>query len=831
MKRPLAAVVVAYGIGLLLAQWLHPPLAALAALLLLLLVLVLVLKRQRRFLIWLLLVLLGWTNFAARTAIFSQADLRRLVRNEPVAVTLRGTLSETPRLKISQRDDGEKWRSLARVRVHEMRRDDAFEPATGEVLVATPDVLGPDFFSGQPVEISGVIAPPPTPLAEGLFDFRNYLATRGIYYQLKTESTNDWKLLDPHRPRPPLTDRFLTWSRQTLALGLPAEDQSLRLLWAMTLDWRTAFTGDIAEPFLQAGTMHMFAIDGLRIALVAGIIVTLLRVLRISRGWCGVVAVPVIWFYTAATGWEASAMRASVMMTVILGGWALKRPGDLLNSLAAAAFVILLGDPRQLLQAGFLLSFCVMLVIALLLPPLNAGCDRLIDHLLKPDPLLPDELVPGWRKKLLRRSRALTHFGMLSFAAWIGCLPLAAKYFHLVSPVSTLANVFAVPAGALALSANLGALICGHWLPWCTVLFNHAAWFLMGAMTWISVESARLPGAYFYVPEPSLATIVIYYAVIIAAFSGWFKNARRKILGAAVLLLIGAGYAWQWQSARAETDLTVLPLSGGHAVYVDAAGRRNDWLINCGSEDAVNFTLKDFLRGQGVNSLPRLVLSDASARNCGGAPRTDELFAIGELWTSGVKFRSAAYRGAIAHFDSDGPPSALNGGSPSQRHHVFHCGDTNGCWQVLFPVVAATAGNSARAGDAALVLRGDFHGTRLLLLSDLSRTGQSELLAQSNDLSADIVVAGLPDEGEPLCDALLEAIQPRVIVIADAEYPANRRASRALKERLERVKIPVFYTRTAGAVKIITDHTGWRLRTMDGRTFGESPKGETRIKN
>ena len=88
-------------------------------------------------------------------------------------------------------------------------------------------------------------------------------------------------------PKPPLTDRFLNWSKQTLALGLPGEDEPLRLLWAMTLGWRTAFTGDIGEPFLRAGTMHMFAIDGLRIALISGMLVALLRVLQVSRAWCG----------------------------------------------------------------------------------------------------------------------------------------------------------------------------------------------------------------------------------------------------------------------------------------------------------------------------------------------------------------------------------------------------------------------------------------------------------------------------------------------------------------------------------------------------------------
>ena len=799
----------AYGIGLLLAQLLHPPLAALLVTLGILLVPVLTLKIPRVYLIWPLLAVLGWANFTWRTAVLSPRDLRLLLGDEPALVTVRGVLAETPDVKIVQRDQQEQWHSMARVRVREIRRDGDFQTATGEVLATAPEVLGPDFFAGQPVEFSGVAARPPPPLAEGLFDYRSYLAMRGVYYQVKTAGTNDWQLRAPRLARPPLTDRFLNWSHQTLALGLPVEDEPLRLLWAMTLGWHAAFTGDIADPFLQAGTMHMFAIDGLRIALVCGLIVTLLRLLRCSRAWCGAVAIPIIWFYTAATGWEASAMRASVMMTLVLGGWALKRPVDLLNSLAAAAFIILLADPRQLCAAGFQLSFCVMLVIALMLPPINAGFDRLIGWCLNPDPFLPEALVPRWRKLLLARTQALAHFAGLSLAAWIGSLPLAAKYFHLFSPVSTLANLLAVPLGAGALTANLGALLCGHWLPWLTVLFNHAAWFLMVAMTWVSVQAARLPGAYGYVPEPSLLSLAVYYAAVSAAFSGWFHTARRKIAGATTALLIAAAYGWHWEAARGETALTVLPLSGGHAVYVAAAGRRNEWLINCGNAPAVDFTLKNYLHGQGVNSLPRLVLSNASARNCAGAPRLDELFHIGEWWSGGGEFRSPAWRQALAHARDSG------------RYHLWHLGDTNGCWQMLFPADTNT-NRLVKGGDGALVLRGDFPGARVLLLSELSRTGQGDLLALTNDLRADIVIAGLPEEGEPLCNALLAAIRPRVVVIADSAFPAARRASRALQERLAQAQVPVLYTRTTGAVKIVTSRTGWRLRTQDGREL-DSP--------
>jgi len=815
MNRPLVAVVGAYATGLLQAQWLHPSLAVLGGLLLVGLALLLLsawplksrgtppdLTPYRRWLLWAVVAAAGGLNFTARTMIRSPTDLRALLGSEPAIATVRGTLLETPRLKLIQRPEAEARRSVARVAVHSLRRDADFEPATGEVLASTAEEPGTAFFSGQSVEISGVLARPPPPLAEGLFDFQNYLATRGIYYQLKTESTNDWRLLAPVRPAPPLTDRFLNWSHQTLALGLPVEDEPLRLLWAMTLGWRTAFTGDIDEPFLRAGTMHLFAIDGLRIALVSGMIVTLLRVLRLSRAWCGAVAIPVIWFYTAATGWQTSAVRASVMMSLVLGGWALKRPLDLLNSLAAAAGLILLADPRQLWEASFQLSFLVMLVIALALPPLNAGSDRILDAWLKPDPLLPEELVPAWRQKLLAGARALARFGGLSLAAWLGSVPLSAIYFHLFSPVSTPANVVAVPLGALALMANLGALLCGHWLPWITGIFNDAAWFLMAAMTWVSDRFARLPGAYFYVPAPTWSTTALYYAGICAAFGGWFRTARRTWLGAGLLLVVGAVYLGRWERSRTETDLTVLPLGGGLAVYVDADGRRNDWLVNCGGPEAVEFTLKDFLRAQGVNSLPRLVLADGAARDCGGAQLLDGLFGIGELWTSRVDFRSPAYRAAVAAFE--GGPDRPRG----SRHKLLDYGDLRGCWQVRFPVAAEGV---RKADDGGLVLRGSFNGAHVLLLPDLGRAGQGELLAQTNDLRAEIVIAGLPDQGEPLCGALLAAIQPRVVVVVDSEYPAGRRASRALQERLARARIPVLYTRTQGAVKLVTNRSGWRV--------------------
>src|ERR1044071_3802729 len=173
--------------------------------------------------------------------------------------------------------------------------------------------------------------------------------------------------------------------------------------------------------------MHIFAISGLHIVLISGVLVAVLRVLQIPRGWCGWAVLPLIWFYTAATGWQPSAIRSTIMMSIIIVGWALRRPSNLLNSLAGAGFIILLWDPQQLFQAGFQLSFFVVLSIALLLPPI----ERVRRRLLRSDPMLPESLRPGWRRRLDRPLRYVTSSLATSLAAWLGSLPLIAWYFHL----------------------------------------------------------------------------------------------------------------------------------------------------------------------------------------------------------------------------------------------------------------------------------------------------------------------------------------------------------------------------------------------------------------
>jgi competence protein ComEC len=803
MKRPLCSVALLFIGGILLGQWLHPPLTGLFVLSFASAVGALLWSRGRLFLLRTLLVLAGWTNLGWHTAILSPNDLRLLADAGPESVSVRGTPRASPVPRIFERQGRELWHSSAVIDAEEIRRADGWQPAFGRIIAYAPAVLSSNFFSGQSVEVTGVLGQPPGPRADGLFNARSCYQHEGIYFQLRTESAEEWSIGPGTPPRQmPISDRFSAWARKTLALGLgPKEDEALRLIWTLALDWKAPLTETVEEPFMRAGTFHIFAVDGLRIGMLAGIGVGLLRALRLPRALCGALVIPVIWFYAGLTGWPASAVRAAIMMSIVIGGWAGHRPTDLVNSLFAAAFVILLWDPLQLFQPGFQLSFLVVLCIAVLLPLIR---NLFQSRIFKKDPFLPEPLKPRWPPFLHAAAVFAIDTCAVSLAAWLGSIPLVAAYFHLFTPISVPANILVVPVTALALMSSVGSLLTGAWLPGLAVLFNHSSWFFMNCIIQLSHWAAQWAPGSFNVATPAPVTFVLYYLILFPVLTGWIFRPRFKWLAALAILGLGVFRLAQWTAESKTARLHFLPLNGGSAIFTDNAGSRASMLFDCGNAQAAESVVKPFLRAQGVNTLDSLVLTVGHVQDCGGAAVVLTNFSAGRVFINPVRDRSPAYGDVIDEVKQTAHWEALQAG-----------GEAKG-WSVLHPKPGTRFDD---ADDNALVFRREINGHSILLLSTLGRSGQDSLVESHPKLRADIVVAGLPAQDEPLCEPLLQLLQPKLIIIIDSELPATRRAPARLRQRLSGHGVPVVYCHDAGALKLTLWRGGWELRNASGEVL------------
>jgi competence protein ComEC len=806
MKRPLLPVACLLIGGILCGEWAHPSMPLLFAAAFAAAAAALAWELGRPWLLALLLFLTGWTGACWHAAILSPRDLRLLLRQEPQFVTLRGVVQAPPSQRIYQRDQREFWSSSALIEADEILSGGVWQPAAGRVIAGTAGILPANIFEGQRVEVSGVIQPPRGPSARGLFDPRAFYQREGVFFQLQTSGPDNWK---SPPAKWPFSERFRQWARRTLALGLPGEDEPLRLTWTLLLDWKAPLTGSVEEPFMRAGTYHIFAVDGLRIGLLGGIGLGLLRLLRMPRPLCGLLVLPALWFYAGLTGWPASAVRAAIMASVLIIGWACPRPMDLLNSLFAAAVIILLWDPAQLFQPGFQLSFLVVLCIGVILPRMRL---KLRGWLFEGDPFLPGVLQPRWPAWLYTPAAAAVDTFAMSVAAWIGSIPLAAYYFHLFTPASIPANCVVVPATALALISGMGSLLTGAWLPGLAGLFNNAAWVLMKFIIWFSRCAAHWPGGNCNVPAPSLATCVFYYVALLLAATGWIFRSRRKRSAAAALLTAGLALAAHGFLASRVARLDIFPLNGAPVFFASAPGPEGSLLMDCGNEASAQGLIKPFLCAQGVNHLDAICLAVGRSDYFGGARLILSNFPVAGVFTGAAQDRSAAFNDLTRELRE------------TRSWRAVRDGDRVAGWAVLHP---GPSDSFAQADDNAVVLRREFNGHSVLLLPALGRDGQEALMRRHPDLRAECVVAGLPARDEPLCEPFLEQLRPRLIVIADAHFPATRRAPAQLRARLARSAARVVYGRDNGALSLEPASGGWSLCAADGLAVVDPPPVET----
>src|SRR5256712_9399023 len=283
----------------------------------------------------------------------------------------------------------------------------------------------PEF--GDELKFIGTAEPIPPPRNPGEFDMRSYLTRRDVRRMLFVRYPEEGTLIRHGGGNPILraAQKSRAWMQNALCRGLAETPEVQNFLSGIVLGLRHQTPEDIEEPFQQTGTLHLFAVAGLHVGIVAALLWMLATVARLSRKSTAALIIPLLSFYAAVTGLHISSVRAATMASILLGGFFFDRRGFVLNSLAAAAVLLLCWDTNELFSTGFQLSFAVVGAIVLLADPLCRSLERWSVA----DPFLPRVLVRGPRRLMHASFDWLLRAGSVSLAAWIGSLALILWYF------------------------------------------------------------------------------------------------------------------------------------------------------------------------------------------------------------------------------------------------------------------------------------------------------------------------------------------------------------------------------------------------------------------
>jgi competence protein ComEC len=635
--------------------------------------------------------------------------LARAIGDEPHPITVRGTVITEP--KTSERG----YTSFL-LKAEEIEIDGESHSCSAKIFTRWRHAV--DF--GDEVKLFGTAQKIEGPRNPGEFDLRAYLAREDVHRALIVRYPENGAVLRKNGGNPILraAQTSRAWMQATISRGLENSPDVTSSINGMVLGLRHQTAEDIEEPFQQTGTLHLFAVAGLHVGIVARLLWIMATVARLPQRWATLLIIPALLFYAAVTGLHTSSVRAAVMSAVLLGGFVVERKAFAFNGLAAAATLILAWDTQELFAVGFQLSFSVVAAILLLHEPTF----RFLKRPLASDPFLPRSLFTKGRRTLEKTMTWLARAASVSFAAWLGSLPLMLWYYHLVTLISLVANLVVVPIAFFVLAGAMLSLVTAPFSQWISVIFNNANWALTKLILGAVSLFAQVPAGHFYVEHPH-------------------------------------------QPSGAILEINALDLRAGAAIHL--RDTHSDWLIDSGPARDYDRVLLPYLRTRGLNRLDGFVLTHGDSAHLGGAGNIVADFRPRQLIDTTAPDRSSLHRKFFAFL------------ATKQRTPRFcQAGDEvklsrNVSARILFPTANL---QTARADDQALVLQLFVSGQpRVLLMSDSGGTTEQFLLKNYPDLRCEILLKGQHHSGVSGTMAFLERVRPQAILTTSRDFPESER--------------------------------------------------------
>ena len=332
----------------------------------------------------------------------------------------------------------------------------------------------------------------------GSFDYGTYLRRQGIIGSAYIAKFS----LQPAASKPQLSLQKRLYQRLAAA-GL--EGDELAIVGALTLGYKEDLDPEVKHRFQASGAAHVLAVSGLHTGIIYGLIILLFTLggrikpmyeNRLGRCLISMLVISVMWFYAWLTGMTPSVTRAVLMVTLVEIGRMTYRNSLSVNTIAAAAVLILLARPLDLWSISFQLSFTATAAIVIFAREAKSFFHR-------------KEWNHIWYGRILSWVLGTV---IISLAAQLGTMPVTMYAFGQLSTYFLLTNLIVLPLASLLVPLGLLTMAMGG--SSAGIAIGHAteavAWCMNRSVGWIE----SLPGSTVSA-QVNGPMIAVYYALLL----------------------------------------------------------------------------------------------------------------------------------------------------------------------------------------------------------------------------------------------------------------------------------------------------------------------------
>ena len=338
------------------------------------------------------------------------------------------------------------------------------------------------------------------------------------------------------------------------------------LFYALILGEQQQIPYGTRENFNRTGLGHMLAISGLHVGLVAwacfllfkkllSLSYTLMLAFNIKKIAAIMTCFPVT-AYSLIAGFGISTERAMIMVMIFLFSIILNREKDIASTVALAGIIILLINPDALFSISFQMSFCAVIGILWLVPPLVNRLPSFNKHKER-----QFHSVHKWLRGVLYY---VTGLFAVSLCATFFLLPLTTFYFHRISLVSIPANLCAVPIlGLWVLPLGLSSAMILPFSQYGASCLLHLSAIGLHLMVSLIDFWAHFSWASIWVITPNLFEITLFYLLVLSVFF-FRRHLWARILFITVMGLSITDTAYWIHRTRFNRDLFVTFIDAGY---------------------------------------------------------------------------------------------------------------------------------------------------------------------------------------------------------------------------------------------------------------------------
>ena len=406
------------------------------------------------------------------------------------------------------------------------------------------------FRIGDKVYIIGELGEPTTPHLPGGFDYARYLKLHHIAGTIKTD-----KVTKTDHPW------SIWWFKDALNRYLEHcfPEQARAHIKGLLFGDRSGFSEEFSDSLSDNGLVHLFAVSGLHIGLIIGMISWLFR--KLKWKYVNTFLIVLLAIYMIVTAFAPSIVRAILMFYLTLANKRYKWQLSSLDVISIVFIGLMLINPYYLFDIGFCLSFLVATMIIMLSPHLQS--------------------YKNWQQVLI-----------ISFASQWLTLPLIINFRHEFNVLSFAGSIVFIYLVSYIILPMALVTFC------CSFLSKFYEWMMEG-FTLLSTFCSEWIFLPYQAPSFTFLSLILYYGAWYGLIIFWKRKSYRwlcSIVIIGVLLILSFSVKFNPQGKVVYLDLN----EGESTVIVSPYGRCKA-IIDTGV--GRNHELTNYLLQVGIHTL------------------------------------------------------------------------------------------------------------------------------------------------------------------------------------------------------------------------------------